>query len=182
MEFDGRREAGSGWPHRGQAEIACGARWVRDRAMKTPCLLGLLAGTLLAATLGGAPAKPLLDTVRAQARAVHQSLINDASPQVRAKINAAAGAARDYLMHKPRNCDLAGFLAQDLRTRLPRITDQQLQLLMVLTFAEMTSDAQMANVELQNILQQQQQTLQMLSTISKNVNDTALAVIRKIGG
>jgi hypothetical protein len=43
-------------------------------------------------------------------------------------------------------------------------------------------DAQLANVDLQNILQKQQQVLQMLSNISKMLNDTALAVIRKIGG
>ncbi len=43
-------------------------------------------------------------------------------------------------------------------------------------------DAQLANVDLQNMLQKQQQTLQMLSTISKLLSDTAMAVIRKIGG
>lgn len=43
-------------------------------------------------------------------------------------------------------------------------------------------DAQLANVELQNILQKQQQTLQMMSNISKMMHDTAMAVIRKIGG
>jgi len=43
-------------------------------------------------------------------------------------------------------------------------------------------DAQLANVDLQNMLQKQQQTLQMMSNISKMLNDTALAVIRKIGG
>jgi hypothetical protein len=43
-------------------------------------------------------------------------------------------------------------------------------------------DAQLANVDLQNQLQKQQQTLQMLSTISKQLSDTAMAVIRKIGG
>lgn len=43
-------------------------------------------------------------------------------------------------------------------------------------------DAQLANVDLQNTLQQQQQALQMLSNISKLLNDTANAVIRKIGG
>jgi DNA repair ATPase RecN len=43
-------------------------------------------------------------------------------------------------------------------------------------------DAQLANVELQDILQKQQQTLQMMSNISKTVQDTAVAVIRKIGG
>jgi hypothetical protein len=42
-------------------------------------------------------------------------------------------------------------------------------------------DAQMANVDLQNMLQKQQQTLQMMSNISKMLHDTALAVIRKIG-
>lgn len=42
-------------------------------------------------------------------------------------------------------------------------------------------DAQLANIDLQNMLQKQQQTIQMLSNISKILNDTALAVIRKIG-
>lgn len=42
-------------------------------------------------------------------------------------------------------------------------------------------DSQLANVDLQNVLQKQQQTLQELSTISKLENDTAKAVIRKIG-
>ncbi len=43
-------------------------------------------------------------------------------------------------------------------------------------------DAQLANVDLQNILQKQQQTLQMLSNISKMLHDTAQSVIRKMGG
>jgi hypothetical protein len=43
-------------------------------------------------------------------------------------------------------------------------------------------DAQLANVDLQNILQKQQQTLQMMSNISKMLYDTAQAVIRKPGG
>ncbi len=43
-------------------------------------------------------------------------------------------------------------------------------------------DAQLANVDLQNILQKQQQTLQMMSNISKMFYDTAVAVIRKIDG
>jgi hypothetical protein len=43
-------------------------------------------------------------------------------------------------------------------------------------------DAQLANVDLQNMLQKQQQTMQMMSNISKMLHDTALAVIRKLGG
>ena len=42
-------------------------------------------------------------------------------------------------------------------------------------------DAQLANIDLQNMLQKQQQTLQMLSNISEMLHDTAMAETRKIG-
>jgi hypothetical protein len=47
---------------------------------------------------------------------------------------------------------------------------------------EVGEDAQLANVDLPNMLQKQQQTLQMMSQISKMLHDTAMAVIRNIGG
>ncbi len=43
-------------------------------------------------------------------------------------------------------------------------------------------DAQLENADLPNMLQKQQQTLQMMSNISKMLHDTAMSVIRKIGG
>ncbi len=43
-------------------------------------------------------------------------------------------------------------------------------------------DAQLANLDMQNMLQKQQQTMQMMSNISKMLHDTAMAVIRKMGG
>jgi hypothetical protein len=43
-------------------------------------------------------------------------------------------------------------------------------------------DAQLANVDLQNILQKQQQTIQLMSNISKMLHDTAMAIVRKMGG
>lgn len=43
-------------------------------------------------------------------------------------------------------------------------------------------DAQLANVDLQNILQKQQQAIQTLSNVSKSCHDTAMSVIRKMGG
>ena len=43
-------------------------------------------------------------------------------------------------------------------------------------------DAQLANVDMQNQLQKQQQAMQTMSNISKMLHDTAMAVIRKIGG
>jgi len=42
-------------------------------------------------------------------------------------------------------------------------------------------DAQLANIDLQNLLQKQQQTLQTISNISKMLHDTSMAIIRKIG-
>jgi hypothetical protein len=47
--------------------------------------------------------------------------------------------------------------------------------------ASVGDDAQLANVDLQNMLQKQQQLIQMLSNIGKMLHDTAMAVIRKIG-
>jgi hypothetical protein len=43
-------------------------------------------------------------------------------------------------------------------------------------------DAQLANVDLQNVLQRQQQVMQMMSNIAKMMADQAATVIRKIGG
>lgn len=43
-------------------------------------------------------------------------------------------------------------------------------------------DAQLANVDLQNALQKQQQTMQMMSNIAKQMHDTAMNTIRKIAG
>ena len=42
-------------------------------------------------------------------------------------------------------------------------------------------DAQLANIDLQNSLQKQQQALQSMSNVSKMLHDTAMAIIRKIG-
>ena len=43
-------------------------------------------------------------------------------------------------------------------------------------------DAQLANVDLQNMLQKEQQALQMMSNISKMLHDSAMVVIRNFGG
>jgi hypothetical protein len=42
------------------------------------------------------------------------------------------------------------------------------------------NDAQLANIDLQNALQRQQQSLQTISNLSKTVHDTAMAIIRRI--
>ncbi len=42
-------------------------------------------------------------------------------------------------------------------------------------------DAQLANIDLQNVLQKQQQTLITLSNVSKMLHDVAMSIFRKIG-
>jgi len=44
-----------------------------------------------------------------------------------------------------------------------------------------TDDAQLANIDLQNMMQRQQQTVQTLSEVSKTMDDTVMAILRKIG-
>jgi hypothetical protein len=41
-------------------------------------------------------------------------------------------------------------------------------------------DAQMANLDLQNMLQKQQQTLQTLSNVSRMLHDALIAIVRRI--
>ncbi|MBL0167036.1 MAG: Nif11-like leader peptide family natural product precursor [Propionivibrio sp.] len=48
--------------------------------------------------------------------------------------------------------------------------------------AQRGSDEQLANIDMQNVLQKQQQTVQMIGSISKTLSDTAMSVTRKIGG
>lgn len=43
-------------------------------------------------------------------------------------------------------------------------------------------EARLANIDLQNMIQRQQQTLQTMSNVSKMLHDTAMAVIRNISG
>jgi hypothetical protein len=49
------------------------------------------------------------------------------------------------------------------------------------TLQAVGEDAQLANLDLQDALQKQQQTLQTMSNVSKVLHDTAMAVIQKIG-
>jgi len=47
--------------------------------------------------------------------------------------------------------------------------------------ASMGEDGQLGNIDMQSALEKQQQTLQMLSNVSKMYHDTSMAIIRKIG-
>ena len=47
--------------------------------------------------------------------------------------------------------------------------------------ATVGDDAQLANIHLQSMLQKSQQILQLMSNVSKMLDDTSMAIIRKIG-
>lgn len=49
-------------------------------------------------------------------------------------------------------------------------------------YKEASDDTQLKNIEMQNILQKQQQAINTMSQVSKQLHDTAMAIIRKIGG
>jgi hypothetical protein len=68
---------------------------------------------------------------------------------------------------------------------LQMITDRLSELMSALSDAlvdEVLEDAQLADVDLQTVLQKQQQVLQEMSNISKMLHDTAMSIIRKVGG
>lgn len=64
-------------------------------------------------------------------------------------------------------------LLESLREKMRALEDE---------YAATDEEVQLANIDLQNALQTQQQTLQSLNSVSKMLHDTAMAVIRNIGG
>lgn len=71
-----------------------------------------------------------------------------------------------------RHADRVDDKIKSLQTGLSVLEDQ---------LATIGDDAQLANIDLQNSLQKQQQALQTLSSITKSMHDTAMATIRNIG-
>ena len=69
--------------------------------------------------------------------------------------------------------DLNTATTDELKARAKDLSEQ------LLTVGD---DAQLANVDMQKMLQKQQQTMQMMSSIARLLHDTAMSIIRKIGG
>jgi hypothetical protein len=138
-------------------------------------------GLLAFGVARAAPARASFEVARGQALAVHQSHIADATPAVRAKITASAQAGKDWLARNPQSRDLHEFFAQDLRKRFPRATEQQLNVLMTLAFAETVSDMnQMDQLKLQDSQQKLAQVVQTISNLMKTENDTLKAIIQNM--
>lgn len=90
-------------------------------------------------------------------------------------------ALRDALEDKKEGEDRIGRELEELNETV-QATLSRLQRHLQERLNSIGDDAQLANVDLQNVLQKQQQTLQMMSNISKMLHDTAMSVIRKMGG
>ena len=78
-------------------------------------------------------------------------LFNDQKKQIREHINQYRTASNEYI--------------ESLESKLSTVE----------------ADAQLANVDMQYLIQKQQQTSRMLPQLSNTLHDTAMAVIRKIG-
>ena len=66
----------------------------------------------------------------------------------------------------------------------PKLTPEEFDVVKFLIYykwSKAMDDSQLANIDLQSALQKQQQTMQMMSNVSKMLHDTSMAVIRKIG-
>ena len=93
-------------------------------------------------------------------------------------------AANQILLTDAVNANATRAGAMETAQQHAAITKEDLETYIKNTEEKLNStgdDAQLANVDLQNMLQKQQQTLQMMSNISKMLHDTAMAVIRKVG-
>ena len=94
-----------------------------------------------------------------------------------------SGASRQPPLTYTRNMRLAFHRVPDLQITVNDV-DSAL-LIQLKEFEEQLDsigdDAQLANLDLQNALQKQQQLIQMLSNIMKTLHDTVMAVIRKLG-
>lgn len=70
----------------------------------------------------------------------------------------------------------------------PELKVEEIDMVKALTYAlwikqlkELGEDAQLSNIDMQNQLQKQQEAMNMLSNLSKQLHETAMAIIRKLG-
>jgi hypothetical protein len=149
--------------------------------MKKAVFAGSLALIILVGPLPAAPQKMTFQEAKSKAVELHASLIGSASPAVKARITAAAQAARSYLAKCGARCDLETFLSADLKRRFSRVRPDELQVLETLSFAETVSDMSQINMlDLQNAMQKQAQLIQVISNIAKTTHDTLKSIIQNM--
>lgn len=112
------------------------------------------------------------------------SYFNELKKELREELN----RAKNQLYYWRTSSTFEARFSESLSTRstAPILITSKEQLKSYIDFLEeklatLDEDAQLANIDLQNMLQKQQQTLHFMSQISKMLHDTAMAVIRKIG-
>ena len=79
-------------------------------------------------------------------------------------------------------------IEENTRKKFPVLKVEEIDMVKAMAYAswiksirEMNEEDQLANIDLQNTLEKQQQAMNMMSNLSKAARDTAMAVIRKIG-
>lgn len=154
--------------------------------MKTKITVGLMIGLLVLGTAQAAAAvsnKATFKSTGKQAAGLHASLLPQAPPAVRSRISASAAEARKYLARCGRNCRLHSFLSSDLKSRFKKLNKQELDLLITLTFGEiagMATESELAAVELQELVQEKETMIALMSGIMQTEHSVLMSVINNI--
>jgi len=114
----------------------------------------------------------------------HKKLDKGISQETKAKIKEIT----DSMKGDTRKLDSLNKTVRDSFTSLSEIESNLLESYILKEYEKLLNeleesgdDDQLANIDLQNIMQKQQQTMQTMSNTSKMLRDNAMAIIRKIG-
>ncbi|MCH8203246.1 MAG: hypothetical protein IH996_09085 [Proteobacteria bacterium] len=164
------------------------AEKVQTQPQKAPSMVGNMTfehRLLAKPTNTKAEAQTLLAQMRTASAELKELVDQNQRPQMRRRTaEKAARQRREYqrsserLRHKERAVAHRESI-ETIRAVATRIDAEIVKWEQKLSAAG--DDAQLANIDLQNMLQKQQQTLQTISNVSKMLHDTAMAIIRKIG-
>ncbi len=144
--------------------------------------LGLLTAFLAAAAVQAAAPddRAAFEAAKRRALELHAALISKVAPSARAKIAASAQAGRAYLAGCRRSCDLHRFLSADLTARFTRLSQKQLDLLVVLTFAEAVKMGTEVKREAFDARDPSQRSYETLSEMIAKIETTAESIVQNI--
>ncbi|HVN74861.1 MAG TPA: hypothetical protein VMT19_00990 [Thermoanaerobaculaceae bacterium] len=137
---------------------------------------------LAAATLQAAAPdnRAAFEAARRRALEVRGALLPKAAPSARAKIAGSAQASRAYLAGCRQSCDLYGFLSMDLRARFTRLSEKELDLLVVLVFAETVDAGSEVRRELSIAYDRSQKFIGTLSNIMAKIQTTDDSIVQNM--
>ena len=130
--------------------------------------------------------KPKVKVLTAKSRIIkktHKKLDKGISQDAKAKMKEIT----DSMKGDPSKLDSLNKTMREAFTNVSEIESYLLEMYLLKEWEEKLKELEesgeggLENVDLQNVLEKQQQTLQTMSNMSKALHDTAMAIIRKMG-